>query len=319
MFKIFTNLLGGAMKGTPEKPAASVIMPIFNAEKYVDAAIEAILSQDFDDFELLLLNDGSTDGTLQRLEHFALRDDRCKIYSWPNRGIIATRNEGVRLSISNLLICVDADDICRPGRFSKQVAYMAKHPECVALGSRMMLIDAEGWPIAEVLGKELDHDSIDAAHLAGMGGSLPQPAAIIRKDAFVKVGGYLEDYPHAEDIDLFLRLAEIGRLANLNEVLLDYRQHLSSIGYSHRFLQKQSAHRAVVDAYNRRGLGHPILRAPSQSDELPSLADVHRKWGWWALGAGNLKTARKHAWQALTLTPFERENLRLCACVLRGY
>lgn len=308
------------MNRARKEPAASVIMPIFNAEKYVDAAIESVLSQDFDDFELLLLNDGSTDGTLRRLEYFALRDDRCKLYSWPNRGVIATRNEGVQLAVANLLICVDADDICKPGRFSKQVAYMAKHPECVALGSRMMLIDAEGWPIAEVLAKERDHGAIDAAHLAGRGGSIAQPAAVIRKDALVKVGGYREDYPYAEDIDLFLRLAEMGRLANLNEVLLDYRQHLSSIGYRHRLIQQQSTRQAVIDAYKRRGLVNPTLGAQQgQSTKLPSLADIHRKWGWWALSAGNQKTAKKHAWKALTLAPFEMESLKLCACVLRGY
>lgn len=301
-------------------PTASVIMPVFNAGKYVAAAIESVLCQDFGNFELLLLNDGSTDDSLRHLQYFASRDGRCKLHSWPNRGVIATRNEGVRLAQTNLLICVDADDVCRPTRFSRQIAYMENHPECVALGSRAMLIDADGWAIAEVLGLEQGHDAIDAAHLAGLGGSLAQPTAVVRKDALLKVGGYREDCPYAEDIDLFLRLAEIGRLANLDEVLVDYRQHANSVGYRHTKVQWESAYKAVNDAHRRRGLGKPDWRPEvGDSNVIPSLGDIHRKWAWWALSAGNRKTARKHAWKAFTLEPLEKQNLPLWACVLRGH
>lgn len=308
------------MSHTQLKPAASVILPVYNAGKYLDAAIESVLQQEFKDFELLLLNDGSTDGSLARLEYFAARDQRCKVHSWPNRGLIASLNAGVQMATADLLIRMDADDVCRPGRFARQIVYMAENPECVALGSRVMLIDAEGWPIAEFAAEELDHEKIDAAHLAGKGGSIAHPTAIIRKEAILRVGGYRAEYPHAEDIDLFLRLAEVGRLANLPDVLLDYRQHPSSIGYRHARTQQESARRAVSDAYLRRGLREPVASARVESSsQAPSLADIHRKWGWWALRAGNLKTARKHAWKALTLAPFGKENLKLCACTLRGH
>lgn len=308
------------MNRAQERPAASVILPVFNAGRYLDAAIESVLQQDFEDFELLLLNDGSTDESASRLEYFAARDSRCKLHTWPNRGLIETLNAGVQLAMADILIRMDADDICRPNRFATQIAYMTEHPECVALGSRVMLIDAEGLSISEFAADELGHNEIDAAHLAGRGGSIAHPTAVIRKDALLRVGGYRADYPHAEDIDLFLRLAEVGKLSNLPEVLLDYRQHPGSIGYRYAQIQQESARRAVIDAYARRGLRQPTLvDLPDRSRPAPSLADIHCKWGWWALRAGNRKTARKHAWKALSLGPFNKENVKLCACALRGY
>jgi hypothetical protein len=118
-------------------------------------------------------------------------------------------------------------------------------------------------------------------------------------------------------MDLFLRLAEFGKLANLDEVLLEYRQHLSSIAYRSSSRQYESAWRAVGDACLRRGIDLP--RKPEHSKETNPLAAVHRKWAWWALGAGNLRTARKHALRAIAHQPASLDNWRLCACVLRGH
>ena len=307
------------MNSINNKPAASVILPVYNAEKYLNAAIESVLGQSLTDFELLLLNDGSNDGSLDRLQYFAAGDARCKIYSWPNQGLIATLNAGVQLAIADILIRMDADDICRSERFAMQIAYLRTHSECVAVGSHVMLIDADGEPICR-FAEEVEHKAIDAAHLAGRGGAIAHPAAAMRKQALLDIGGYRAEYSHAEDLDLFLRLAEVGQLANLPEVLLEYRQHIGSIGYRHKLMQQDATRRAVADAWARRGLGQSV--SPERSDpanKTPSLADVHRKWAWWALNAGNLETAKKHAWKALTLEPFSKESLKLCACVLRGH
>jgi glycosyltransferase involved in cell wall biosynthesis len=300
-------------------PAASVLLPVFNAGRYLAPAIESVLNQRFRDFELLLLNDGSTDGSAEVLEAFAARDERCRLHGWPNRGLIATLNAGIQLASAEILIRMDADDVCRPDRFSRQMAYMDGHPECVALGSRVMLIDAEGWPISEFFGQELTHDAIDAAHLAGRGGSICHPTAMIRRSAMLQIGGYRPDYPHSEDYDLFLRLAEVGALANLPDVLLEYRQHADSVGYRYSRIQWESARRAIADACARRHLPPSGFGPAELAEQKPSPADIHRKWGWWALKAGNRKTARKHAWKAWSHGPLDGQNLKLCACVLRGH
>ncbi|MDP3332522.1 MAG: glycosyltransferase family A protein, partial [Methylococcaceae bacterium] len=120
------------------KPAASVIFPVYNAGEYLDAAIESILSQTFKDFELLLLNDGSTDGSLSRLEYYASQDSRCKVFTSANRGLVGTLNEGIRLAAGDILFRMDQDDISLPDRFEKQMRYLAEHPECVLVGSRVL-------------------------------------------------------------------------------------------------------------------------------------------------------------------------------------
>lgn len=142
----------------------------------------------------------------------------------------------------------------------------------------------------------------------------------MRKSLVLACGGYRDQFPHAEDLDLFLRLAEVGRLANLPEVLLDYRQYQDSIGYRHTEAQRDSARRAVAEAKTRRGCGG----AEKEPDEGwassgMTIAAVHRRWGWWALAGRNLPTARKHAFIALRLQPFDLENWKLIACVFRGY
>ena len=115
---------------------------------------------------------------------------------------------------------MDCDDICFPQRFEKQIAYLDSHPDCVAVGSRILLIDTEGLPICEFI-DELTHDEIDTKHLSGVGGcQICHPSATMRREAVVRAGKYREGYAPAEDLDLFLRLAEIGKLANLPDILI---------------------------------------------------------------------------------------------------
>lgn len=307
------------MADTSNRPAASVLLPVYNAGNYLGKAIESVLTQSFTDFELLLLNDGSSDGSLEILERYSAKDTRCRVHSWPNRGLIATLNEGIRLAKAEIIFRMDADDICHPARFEKQMAYLDQHPECVALGSRVMLIDPDGQPIMTFV-DATTHDTIDQAHFTGRGGAIPHPSAAMRKSVLTKLGGYREAFPHAEDIDLFLRLAEVGQLANLPEVLLDYRQHLSSIGYKHRDVQMTSTRRAVAEAARRRSIPESnVVNSFELTTKAPCLADIQRKWSWWALSGKNVATARKYAWKAFKSSPFEIENFKLLACVLRGH
>ena len=300
------------------RPRASVILPIFNAAPYLSDAIQSVLAQSFTDFECLLLNDGSTDGSAAIIDEFVKIDIRCKAHSWPNHGLIETLNRGLELAAGDIIFRMDADDICRPDRFVKQFSYLENHSDCVAVGSRLLLIDDSGMPICD-FGDYQEHADIDAAHLAAKGGSLPHPAVAMRRNAVQSIGGYRRGFDYAEDIDLFLRLAEVGKLANLPEVLLHYRQHLNSIGYRHAHIQNLNTIRAVAEARARRGLKSVALSVdlPTKT-AVDSLSSRHRKWAWWALDAINLKTARKHAWRAVVAKPFDIQNLKLLFCVLRG-
>ncbi len=302
-----------------ESPIATVLLPVYNGDRYLRQAIESVLRQTFRDFELLLLNDGSIDNSLRIMESFAAMDERCRIHSWPNRGLVATLNSGIELANAEFIIRMDADDICRPTRFEKQISYLQRHPNCVAVGARVLFVDPDGMPIFEAVDR-YTHEEIDNS-LRTLGRAIAHPSATIRTSAIKAIGGYRSVYRHAEDLDLFLRLAEMGRLANLPEVLLDYRQHIESVSFKNVIEQATAARCAIREAYNRRGISwnDAVGLSAVPPTKGRSLSDVHRVWGWSALGAGNLATARKHAICALKLRPISFQNLLLAACALRGY
>jgi len=307
------------MRASPPPPAATVILPIFNCATYLRDAINSILEQTFTDFELLMLDDGSTDGSLEMMRSFAALDPRCKVHTRENRGLVYTLNEGIALSAAEILFRMDGDDISHPSRFEAQMAYLLAHPECVALGTECYLIDPDGHELRPY-GVPCSHSDIDARHLRGLGGAIPHPSVAMRKTAVLAVGGYRAEFTHSEDLDLFLRLAEVGTLANLPDVLLQYRQHPRSIGHRYSEAQRSAGSRAVAAAkLRRRMVEDPNPPHPQQSTGQMSQADVHCKWAWWALSAGNLATARRHAFRALRYAPFAPKTLRLVACVLRGY
>ncbi|MEO1153538.1 MAG: glycosyltransferase [Pseudomonadota bacterium] len=300
---------------TTDTPRVSVLLPVYNGGVYLEDAVRSLLAQSFTDFEIIAINDGSKDASLETLERLAREDARLRVISRENRGLIATLNEAMDRARGVYLARMDADDIALPGRFAAQVAFLDAHPEVVVLGTAVLLVDAEGLPLRP-FGELTDHGAIDAAHLEGRGATIVHPSAMIRAEALRAVGGYDDRYPHAEDLDLFLRLGEQGQMANLPEVLLHYRQQPNSIGHKHRDTQRESAHAALVAAYERRGLSGDAVTVKSNPASSP--ADTHRRFAWWAQGAGYPKTAWKHARLALRYAPFAPDTLRLVLVLVRG-
>ena len=143
---------------------------------------------------------------------------------------------------------MDADDVCEPHRFERQVAYLQENPECVAAGSWVRLIDPYGLELNEVR-PATDHEQIDAHLLEANGWAIFHPTVMLRREAVLQSGGYRSQYQWSEDIDLFLRLAEIGRLANLPQVLLRYRQHMSSVNRTRRATQMAVNRRLMQETY----------------------------------------------------------------------
>ena len=308
----------------------SVILPVFNAEAYVGEALASIVAQTYRNFEAIVIDDGSHDHSLRIIRQHVGNDPRFVIVSRPNRGLVETCNEGMELAKGEIIFRMDADDAAHPDRFARQLSFLEAHPDCVAVGTRVMLADDSMMPILEAH-KHLTHAVIDAENMEGRS-AICHPSVAIRRDALLAIGGYRKEFEWAEDLDLFLRLAEVGQLANLPDVLLTYRQHLSSVGYSKRALQRTRATLAVRAAARRRGLSSAAVptEGAAQSEASASegdavlesdyrcAGDVYRKWAWLALIGGHPKTARKHALLALRTDPWCRENPRLIACALRG-
>ena len=304
-------------------PLISVVLPVYNAEGFVGAALDSLRAQSWPDFEAIVLDDGSTDRSSAVIQKHIAGDARFRMVTRPNKGLVATLNEGVVNSRGKYIFRMDADDVSHPERFERELAYLESHHDCVAVGTRMLLGDEQLLPIIE-MGESLTHEEIDAENLRGRGSAMCHPSTAIRRDALLSVGGYRSEFEWAEDLDLFLRLGEVGRLANLPDVLLTYRQHLTSVGYSKRRIQVERSAAAVGEALVRRGIAPRAPNAAEASESAasyvdPSVAAIHRKWSWWALQGGFPKTARKHAFKAFKLDPFSPANPKLLACALRGY
>jgi len=299
-----------------KKPIISVLMAVYNSEKYLSEAIESILAQTYSDFEFIIINDGSIDRSEAILQEYRKQDERIRVISRGNTGHAAALNEGLIHANGRYVARMDNDDIAFPERFAKQVAFLEEQSDYVAVGSRVLMIDPEGRPIG--LANELtSHEEIDAMHLAGSSGAIAHPAVMLRSIALQKIGGYNKKMETAEDVDLFLRLAEVGRLANLPEVLLKYRLHLKSTGHTRRTEQCQAESLAITEAHRRRGLEPPTRL--KNAEQQRSIDNIYRTWAWWSLMSGNVETARKHSILAIKSNPLSLDSWKLLACAVRGW
>lgn len=219
-------------------PLVSVLMPAFDAERYVALAIRSILEQTYDRLELVFVDDGSQDGTAAIAQELADADGRMTIVRQPNRGLVAALNLGLDHVRGDLVARMDADDVCRADRLERQVAFLDANPRVGAVGSWVERIDEAGRPLQEtwqtpiasgVIGWHLYFES-----------PLAHGAVTMRRAAVERVGGYDSSAPHAEDFALWIRLAEHTDLANIPEPLLGLRIHGDRVGVRHHDTQAET-------------------------------------------------------------------------------
>lgn len=246
---------------SPNAPDISVILPVFNGEPFLADALRSVLEQSHENFELLVFDDGSTDGSFEIVRSFADIDDRVRCFTRPNRGLVATLNELIGWSRGPFLARMDADDVCLPGRFAKQLDFMWTHPDVACVGGSVLFIDGLGHELGRAAAL-LDNEAIQAAALCGRS-PICHPAAMMRTEAVRAIGGYLPMAFPAEDLDLFLRLGEIAKLANLPDDVLAYRQHGGSVSLQQGEAVIDAARRACLSAAQRRG--HATRFAPPTS------------------------------------------------------
>ena len=201
-------------------PVISVIMPVYNAEKYVYEAIDSILRQTFTDFEFLIFDDGSTDSSREIILSF--KDSRIRwIGSEINTGYVKHLNDGLLQAKGKYIARMDADDIAHPERFFKQINYLNQHQEVAACGSWIEFIGSK----TGVLEYPVTHRDI-VTHLLLFGNALAHPAVMLRKAVLMEHSlTYEASLEPAEDYELWNRISEVAQLHNLSEVLLTYRVH----------------------------------------------------------------------------------------------
>lgn len=297
-------------------PLVSVLMPVYNAQRYVAQAIESILQQTFTEFELIILDDGSTDRSLQILQRYAARDPRIRLISRENCGIAATRNQLIAEASAELIAVMDADDVALPQRLARQVNFLQQHPQIICLGSSYELIDARGRQIT-TLAVPLQHAEIERQALAGHA-SVFQPCAMMRRTAVMQIGGYDTSLKLASDLDLWLRLSEIGELANLAESLVQYRLHAESVSETDCMFQRQQAHQICQRAWQRRGItGHFEATEPWRpGKDAASRHPFMLQYGWWAFGSGHRYTALVYGLKAIQAQPLHLAGWKLLSCAL---
>ncbi len=216
-------------------PKISVIMSVYNGEKYLREAIESILKQSYSDFEFIIIDDGSTDGTKKILEEYTNIDKRIVfVCNEKNIGLTKSLNRGLKIAKGEYVDRMDSDDISHYDRFRYQVDFLDKNPEIGLLGSHISHIDKNGKEF-EVRRTLLYHNEIKK--MLVIGNTFGHGSVMIRKSCLDKIGLYREKFLYAQDYDLWLRIAENYKVANINKVL--YMQRRSSKCLSRSKLSKQ--------------------------------------------------------------------------------
>jgi Glycosyltransferases involved in cell wall biogenesis len=287
----------------------SVVLPAFNAERYIAGALRSVLAQSFQNFELIVVDDGSTDRTPSIIRRFAERDSRVRHIRRPNTGIVGALNDGLAAAQAPLVARMDADDFALPRRFETQLRHFDAHPECVGLGSAVDFIDEHGARVMSCP-RPLGHEEIEAGLLRGDGGMIIHPAAMFRREALFSIGGYRPEAQYVEDLDLYLRLARVGRLANLPDTLLQYRIHPGSINFTKNANRYQTKLGVMADAYRARGLPFRNADIPDRSRAWGTPAHRYREWAATALQFGVRRVAVRHGIAACRLEPWNRQSWR---------
>lgn len=206
-------------------PVVSIVMPVRDGERFLQMAIDSILAQSFRDFEFIAIDDGSNDSTPVILAEATRRDPRIVVVSKGPVGIVAALNLGLTMARSPLIARFDADDIAPPDRLARQVEAMQREPVLGLLGGLAETIDESGRAVG-TRRPPVSHETL----LAALKRDSPfiHSTIMFRADLVRALGGYRAAVAAAEDYDLWLRMAERTRIANLPETLVRYRVHRQS-------------------------------------------------------------------------------------------
>jgi len=200
-------------------PKISVILPVYNAEKYIAEAINSILAQSYQNFEFIILNDGSTDSSLAVINHYQ-NNPLVTIVTHKNKGLIATLNKGITLAKGEYIARMDADDIAHPERFKKQLALFEVNTELGVCSSSTENFGAE----TDITIRSADNDNLKATLLFWP--PFAHPATMIKRSVLIDNNiAYREEFTHCEDFDLWSQLAPYCQFSNVTEVMLKYRVH----------------------------------------------------------------------------------------------
>lgn len=256
-------------------PKISVLMAVYNGSRYIAEAIDSVLNQTFTDFEFLIIEDGSTDNTLQILQDYANRDSRIKlIQNEQNIGLTKSLNKGLSLAQGKYIARQDADDVSLPHRFEQQVAVFEQNPAAVLVSCSLELIDATGKTVGKQLRQncQLHHIAwylLFYNYLAG------HSQVMFAKQPALELGGYCEQRRYSQDYELWCRLIQVGEVVILPDILLQHRMHDQRVS-----MTKQSEQQALSLAQSQRNIASLIGESPSLEEvtDLRGLMLIPNYW-----------------------------------------
>lgn len=252
-------------------PRLSVVMPVFNGEPWIEGCLASLASQQFENYELIIVDDGSTDASASMLQAHAERDPRIKLILQDNQGLVAALNRGLKLASAPWVARMDIDDLALPSRFSIQLALAEQRPEVVCVGSGFMAIDAASRVLATHRVPQSHGELLD--RLITTRTCFPHASALFRRDLVIKVGGYRPCMRRAQDTDLWLRLAEQGSLAAVKEPLVLIRQHGQQLSAGEGAREQLLMGWAAVVSHLLRCQGLPDPLA-GEAEQLPALRQL---------------------------------------------
>lgn len=224
------------MANSEKAPRVSVLMSVYNGERFLKSSVESILGQRFADFEFIILDDGSTDSTWEILRKYSDRDPRIVLVrNEQNIGLTKSLNRGLKVARGEYLARQDADDISFSNRLELQVKFLEENPDIALVGTDIEIIDENGKHLNE-RNYPSNHESI-TAELLLKNHAIGHSTVMARLSALKELGGYDEKLPYAQDYDLWWRLSRKKKVANLPEILLQWRDTPGSISRDRRVEQ----------------------------------------------------------------------------------
>ncbi len=203
-------------------PLVSVLIPVFNGEAYIKAAVISALQQDYPNIEVIIVDDGSTDGTHDLLEQLMAQDQRIMCHRFPtNQGFLSARNMTLKLARGEYVTLLDADDVFLAGKITKQVQFLNENPAYGLVGANCFVVDAFGKRQGHITYPE-SHDEILKAILLFQ--PFRQSCIMLRRDLLDKLGGFDEENA-VDDYEFFMRFARRWKVHNLQMTLAEYRLH----------------------------------------------------------------------------------------------
>lgn len=205
------------IKESEEKsPKVSIIIPVYNCEKYIEEAINSAINQSYNNYEVLVVDDGSTDNTPQTLEKYK---NSVTLLRQEKSGQASALNNGIRKATGEYIALLDSDDVCMPDRISKQAKYLDNNSDIALVYSNLCQIDSNGSIIREISTKKFRHIQLLQNNY------FARSSAMIRRKCLNTVGAFDEENSGNDDWDMWVRLSELYPMAGIDEVLIKYRIH----------------------------------------------------------------------------------------------